>query len=188
MNCPGCATTGAHPLRCPSTASLHLSASLHLIRRLTTSSHPLTHRLAGSPWSVRRARLPAPLSAPHNPTPSPSGGVASPASHVRLPVLHQVVHDPTQLVRRRRDRLRRTEPRSLTSQICPRITLAPHQTPRRQSQRVGRATLPPSRPARLHLPPVFLKFGHNPSQLEKCFTVGHLLKSVPNSPVSVCRS
>jgi hypothetical protein len=29
-------------------------------------------------------------------------------------------------------------------------------------------------------PPVFFPFGHKPSQLAKCFTVGHFVKSVPN--------
>ena len=35
------------------------------------------------------------------------------------------------------------------------------------------------------LPPVFLKVGHNPSQLVKCFTVGHFVKSLPSSLTSV---
>src|SRR5205085_4577290 len=40
------------------------------------------------------------------------------------------------------------------------------------------------------LPPVFFQHGHNPSQLLKCLTVGHLVKSVPSSltSVSACSS
>ena len=34
-------------------------------------------------------------------------------------------------------------------------------------------------------PPVFLNVGHRPSQLAKCFTVGHFVKSVPSSLMSV---
>ena len=35
------------------------------------------------------------------------------------------------------------------------------------------------------LPPVCLKLGHSPSHAANCFTLGHLLKSVPNSLTSV---
>lgn len=37
----------------------------------------------------------------------------------------------------------------------------------------------------LTLPPVCFQLRHSPSQLANCFTVGHLLKSVPNSLTSV---
>ena len=35
------------------------------------------------------------------------------------------------------------------------------------------------------LPPVFFQLEHRPSQLLKCFTVGHFVKSLPSSLTKV---
>ena len=98
---------------------------------------------------------------------------------------HQVVYDPRQLVRRRRDRLGRPQTRTLTTQVRPRaleLRIRLHAA----SRRACAARFLPRR-VRLDftLPPVLCQLGHKPSQLAKCFTVGHFVKSVPNSLTSV---
>src|SRR5262249_60151346 len=114
-----------------------------------------------------RGRADAPPPPPPPPAPPPRHLLPPPLPHslgigrlrllhVRRPVTQQVIDDPRQLVRRRRDRLRRPQPTPLPTQIRPQITRTPHQTPGRQPQRPRRPPLALPRPARLHLPPGLL--------------------------------
>ncbi len=66
---------------------------------------------------------------------------------------------------------------------CPLVLrISPHAA----SRRACAARFFPRRVALLFtFPPLCRKLGHNPSQLVKCFTLGHLVKSAPNSLTSV---
>ena len=176
---------GAHPLRVWLPDRSRPARSVSLLPRSVAAA--LTPR----PWAPPPARS----CSPHSPAPRPAAVTASPAApaparrkplpsafHVGHAVTHQIVNDPRQFVRRRRDRLRRPQTRTLPPQVGPQVTLAAHQAPRRQTQGAGRAVLAPPRSARLALcRRSSSSWDTDPSQLVNCLTVGHLLKSLPSS-------
>src|ERR1019366_7627632 len=70
--------------------------------------------------------------------------------HVGDAVPHQIVKDTRQFVRRRGDRFRRPQTRTLTTQVGAEVALAAQQTPRRQKQGVPRPILAPTGTTRLY--------------------------------------
>src|SRR5215469_1305619 len=70
--------------------------------------------------------------------------------HVGQSVLERQIHDPRQLMRRRRQRRRGAQPRFHPTQKGPQRSLAPVQAVGRQAERRRRTVHPGTRPTRLH--------------------------------------